>query len=179
MYNHYLFTADLMVLPYQVDRYISRTSGILAEAICAVFRPLPLRGPGWPIRSAGMVRVSSTKHWILMEPLGRYAMLYPRSRLCKYAPPTAVVHTSTFITHRDLQNSFVESGLQTFRIDADTRDEIRQFDLDGNIPAWIRHPVCGDANGGPTEDGDAQARLENTVAIWSAQRDSSSAVRAG
>jgi hypothetical protein len=34
-YNEYLFSADLIVLPYQVDRYISRTSGILAEAICA------------------------------------------------------------------------------------------------------------------------------------------------
>jgi hypothetical protein len=34
-YNDYLSSADLIVLPYQVDRYISRTSGILAEAICA------------------------------------------------------------------------------------------------------------------------------------------------
>ena len=34
MHNEYLFSADLIVLPYQVDRYISRTSGILAEAIC-------------------------------------------------------------------------------------------------------------------------------------------------
>jgi glycosyltransferase involved in cell wall biosynthesis len=34
-YNAYLSAADLIVLPYQVDRYISRTSGILAEAICA------------------------------------------------------------------------------------------------------------------------------------------------
>ena len=34
-YNHHLFSADLIVLPYQVDRYVSRTSGILAEAICA------------------------------------------------------------------------------------------------------------------------------------------------
>ena len=34
-YNEYLFSADLILLPYQVDRYISRTSGILAEAICA------------------------------------------------------------------------------------------------------------------------------------------------
>ena len=34
-YNDYLSTADLILLPYQVDRYISRTSGILAEAICA------------------------------------------------------------------------------------------------------------------------------------------------
>ena len=34
-YNDYLSSADLIVLPYQVDRYISRTSGILAEALCA------------------------------------------------------------------------------------------------------------------------------------------------
>jgi glycosyltransferase involved in cell wall biosynthesis len=34
-YNDYIFSADLILLPYQVDRYISRTSGILAEAICA------------------------------------------------------------------------------------------------------------------------------------------------
>jgi glycosyltransferase involved in cell wall biosynthesis len=34
-YNGYLFSADLILLPYQADRYISRTSGILAEAICA------------------------------------------------------------------------------------------------------------------------------------------------
>jgi hypothetical protein len=34
-YNEYLLTSDLVLLPYQVDRYISRTSGVLAEAICA------------------------------------------------------------------------------------------------------------------------------------------------
>jgi glycosyltransferase involved in cell wall biosynthesis len=34
-YGHYLSSADLILLPYQVDRYVSRTSGILAEAICA------------------------------------------------------------------------------------------------------------------------------------------------
>lgn len=34
-YNGYLFSADLILLPYQVERYVSRTSGILAEAICA------------------------------------------------------------------------------------------------------------------------------------------------
>jgi glycosyltransferase involved in cell wall biosynthesis len=34
-YNDYLLSADLILLPYQVDRYISRTSGVLAEAICA------------------------------------------------------------------------------------------------------------------------------------------------
>jgi len=34
-YNNLLLAADLIVLPYQVDRYVSRTSGILAEAICA------------------------------------------------------------------------------------------------------------------------------------------------
>ncbi len=34
-YNAYLYSADLIILPYQADRYISRTSGILAEAICA------------------------------------------------------------------------------------------------------------------------------------------------
>jgi glycosyltransferase involved in cell wall biosynthesis len=34
-YNEYLLTADLVLLPYQADRYVSRTSGILAEAICA------------------------------------------------------------------------------------------------------------------------------------------------
>ena len=34
-YNDYLFSADLILLPYQVERYVSRSSGILAEAICA------------------------------------------------------------------------------------------------------------------------------------------------
>jgi glycosyltransferase involved in cell wall biosynthesis len=34
-YNEYLAAADLIVLPYQVERYVARTSGILAEAICA------------------------------------------------------------------------------------------------------------------------------------------------
>ena len=34
-YNDLLLAADLIVLPYQVERYVSRTSGILAEAICA------------------------------------------------------------------------------------------------------------------------------------------------
>jgi glycosyltransferase involved in cell wall biosynthesis len=34
-YNEHLLSADLILLPYQVDRYISRTSGVLAEAICA------------------------------------------------------------------------------------------------------------------------------------------------
>src|SRR5262249_29878235 len=34
-YNELLLSADLILLPYQVDRYIARTSGILAEAICA------------------------------------------------------------------------------------------------------------------------------------------------
>ena len=34
-YNELLLSADLILLPYQVDRYISRTSGVLAEAICA------------------------------------------------------------------------------------------------------------------------------------------------
>jgi glycosyltransferase involved in cell wall biosynthesis len=34
-YNEYLAAADLIVLPYQAERYVSRTSGILAEAICA------------------------------------------------------------------------------------------------------------------------------------------------
>lgn len=34
-YNNYLLSSDLILLPYQVDRYVSRTSGILAEAICA------------------------------------------------------------------------------------------------------------------------------------------------
>jgi len=34
-YNKYLLSADLILLPYQPERYISRTSGILAEAICA------------------------------------------------------------------------------------------------------------------------------------------------
>jgi len=34
-YNEYLLRADLILLPYQANRYVSRTSGILAEAICA------------------------------------------------------------------------------------------------------------------------------------------------
>jgi hypothetical protein len=34
-YNSYLASADLILLPYQVERYVARTSGILAEAICA------------------------------------------------------------------------------------------------------------------------------------------------
>jgi glycosyltransferase involved in cell wall biosynthesis len=34
-YNSYLAAADLIILPYQVERYVARTSGILAEAICA------------------------------------------------------------------------------------------------------------------------------------------------
>jgi glycosyltransferase involved in cell wall biosynthesis len=34
-YNEYLLQADLVLLPYQANRYVSRTSGILAEAICA------------------------------------------------------------------------------------------------------------------------------------------------
>jgi glycosyltransferase involved in cell wall biosynthesis len=43
-YNDYLFSADLILLPYQVERYISRTSGILAEAICAGVPALVPRG---------------------------------------------------------------------------------------------------------------------------------------
>jgi glycosyltransferase involved in cell wall biosynthesis len=35
VYNEYLLSAALILLPYQPERYISRTSGILAEAICA------------------------------------------------------------------------------------------------------------------------------------------------
>jgi glycosyltransferase involved in cell wall biosynthesis len=34
-YNEYLLSAGIMLLPYQPERYVSRTSGILAEAICA------------------------------------------------------------------------------------------------------------------------------------------------
>src|SRR5439155_22902188 len=34
-YNQYLLSSDLILLPYQPERYVSRTSGILAEAICA------------------------------------------------------------------------------------------------------------------------------------------------
>jgi glycosyltransferase involved in cell wall biosynthesis len=34
-YNQYLLAADLVLLPYEAPRYVSRTSGILAEAICA------------------------------------------------------------------------------------------------------------------------------------------------
>jgi glycosyltransferase involved in cell wall biosynthesis len=34
-YNDYLLSADLILLPYQVERYVSRSSGIVAEAICA------------------------------------------------------------------------------------------------------------------------------------------------
>jgi glycosyltransferase involved in cell wall biosynthesis len=34
-YNELLLSADLILLPYKVEKYIARTSGILAEAICA------------------------------------------------------------------------------------------------------------------------------------------------
>jgi len=35
IYNDHLRSADIVLLPYQPERYVSRTSGILAEAICA------------------------------------------------------------------------------------------------------------------------------------------------
>jgi glycosyltransferase involved in cell wall biosynthesis len=35
IYNDHLRAADIVLLPYQPERYVSRTSGILAEAICA------------------------------------------------------------------------------------------------------------------------------------------------